>query len=158
MEFASVARAMWTLASAAAYMIADEKLAAQCGEVAMLLERLRAEGAWDAVTLGASGVMYAGGRVPALRVPVRDSTGARDVFHGSFALAPAEGRDAHDALVLGAAAAARRCQTGGGRSGVRSRHCWRGGSSRRTVPKTPRRRGGTHEGHRVRARPTAAPT
>jgi len=112
MDFDSVTPAAWALATAATHVIADEELAAQCGGVAVLLERLRAGGAWGAVTLGAAGVVHAGGRVPAFRVPVRDSTGAGDVFHGAFALAVAEGRDTHDALVLAAAAAAIRCQTG----------------------------------------------
>jgi sulfofructose kinase len=64
------------------------------------------------VTLGASGLVHPGGRLPAFHVEARDTTGAGDIFHGAFALAVAEGRTVGEALVFASAAAAVRCATG----------------------------------------------
>jgi len=112
MDFDADTPATWAVARLATHVIADEELAERVGGVTALLERLRAGGAWGAVTLGQEGVAHRGGRIPAFRVPVHDSTGAGDVFHGAFALALAEGRDPETALVFAAAASALRCKTG----------------------------------------------
>jgi sulfofructose kinase len=114
MDFSDVDTAeTWALARTATHVVADEELATQAGGAGALLERLRADGVWGAVTLGALGVVHDGGRVPAFDVAARDTTGAGDVFHGAFALALAEGRDPDAALRFAAAAAALRCETGG---------------------------------------------
>jgi len=112
MDFDADTPATWAVARLATHVIADEELADRVGGVAVLLDRLWAGGVWGAVTLGPEGVAHRGGRVPAFRVPVHDSTGAGDVFHGAFALALAEGRDPETALVFASAASALRCQTG----------------------------------------------
>ena len=102
----------WALAADATHAIADEDLSVRCGGVDAVLDRLARTRTWGAVTLGANGVAYAGGRRPAFPVSARDSTGAGDVFHGAFALAVAQGRGEDDALRIASAAAALRCQTG----------------------------------------------
>ena len=103
----------WALARAVTHVIADEDLARQAGGAGALLARLRADGVWGAVTLGARGAVHGGGRVPAFAVAARDTTGAGDVFHGAFALALGEGQDPDAALIFASAAAALRCETGG---------------------------------------------
>lgn len=105
--------AVWALVQTATHVIADEDLATQHGGADALLGRLRAHGAWAAVTLGAGGVRHAGGHQPAFQVAARDTTGAGDVFHGAFALALAERQDPEGALRFASAAAALRCETGG---------------------------------------------
>ena len=67
--------------------------------------------AFAAVTLGAGGVLWrgpdgAGGHVPAFAVPVVDTLGAGDAFHGACALALAEGADFPAALRFASAVAA----------------------------------------------------
>ncbi|HLY21678.1 MAG TPA: PfkB family carbohydrate kinase [bacterium] len=101
------------LARAATHVVADEEMARQAGGAGALLERLRADGVWGAVTLGARGVVHDGGRVPAFDVAARDTTGAGDVFHGAFTLSLGEGCDPEAALRFASAAAALRCETGG---------------------------------------------
>lgn len=86
------------LASRVTHVIADASAAQALGGVESAVAALRATGAWWAITLGADGVRHAGGTMAALRVPVLDTTGAGDVFHGAFALALAEGRDETYAL------------------------------------------------------------
>jgi len=103
----------WALARTATHAIADEDLAGQAGGTGAMLERLRRDGVWGAVTAGAAGGIHQGGRVPAYKVAARDTTGAGDVFHGAFALALAEGRTSEEALNFASAAAALRCETGG---------------------------------------------
>ncbi|MCY4535750.1 MAG: PfkB family carbohydrate kinase [Bryobacterales bacterium] len=103
---------IWEIARLATHVIADEDLALKCGGVEAVLRRIEGFGAWGAVTLGERGVAYKGGRVPPFRVPVTDSTGAGDVFHGAFALAMAQGRSEHDALRFGCAAGALLCKFG----------------------------------------------
>lgn len=105
--------AVWALVQTATHVIADQDLATRHGGAYALLDRLRAHGAWGAVTLGAGGVRHAGGHQPAFQVAARDTTGAGDVFHGAFALALAEGQDPERALRFASAAAALRCETGG---------------------------------------------
>jgi sulfofructose kinase len=83
-------------------------------------------GTWCCVTLGARGVLIAasGGlqHSPAFDVPAVDTLGAGDVWHGAFALALAEGRDATAAVRFASAAAALKVQRGGGRAAIPTRH------------------------------------
>lgn len=103
---------VWEIAGRATHAIADEDLAAAHGGVDRLLAKIEGLGAWGAVTLGARGVAYGKGRIPAFPVDVVDSTGAGDVFHGAFALAMAQGRGEADALRFGCAAGALHCKFG----------------------------------------------
>ncbi|MCY4187758.1 MAG: PfkB family carbohydrate kinase, partial [Bryobacterales bacterium] len=103
---------IWEIAKLSTHVIADEDMALQCGGVEAVLRRIRSFGAWGAVTLGSRGVACEGGRVPPFPVPVQDSTGAGDVFHGAFALAMAQGRDERFALRFGCAAGALLCKLG----------------------------------------------
>ncbi len=79
-------------------------------------------GAWVAATEGAAGVRWLDGGSPrhlgAFDVPVVDTLGAGDVFHGAFALALAEGRPEEAALRFASAAAAVKCTRFGGRAGI----------------------------------------
>lgn len=106
------APAAWRLARLATHAIADEELAAGRGGADAALRDLSDLGVWGAVTLGDRGVVHPGGRLPAFRVAVCDTTGAGDVFHGAFALALAEGQDEGYAITFAAAAAAQRCALG----------------------------------------------
>ncbi|MBX6742525.1 MAG: hypothetical protein IRY87_10840 [Acetobacteraceae bacterium] len=91
------------------------------------LRRAQAAGARIAgVTLGGEGYLWldAAGRLrhqPAFRVPVQDTTGAGDAFHGAYALALAEGRSAAEAAYRAAAVAALKCTRPGGRAGLPTR-------------------------------------
>jgi sulfofructose kinase len=90
-----------------------------------LADVARAFTAWCAVTVGRDGV-YAieRGEVRHFRapdVPVVDTLGAGDVWHGGFALALAEGRTAADAIHFASAAAALKVRRSGGRSSVPTR-------------------------------------
>lgn len=80
---------------------------------------------WCCVTAGGEGVhVIAGGRArhfAAFEVPVVDTLGAGDVWHGAFALALAEGRDEAAAVRFASAAAALKVQRPGGRAGVPAR-------------------------------------
>ncbi len=60
-------------------------------------------------------------RSPAFPVKAVDTLGAGDVFHGAFALALAEGRDAPAAMRFGSAAAALKCSRLGGSTGAPTR-------------------------------------
>lgn len=79
----------------------------------------RAEG-WCAATLGSDGAMaILDGEflhIPALRVAVRDTTGAGDAFHGALCLALARPLCAVDSLRYAVAAASLSCRGLGGRS------------------------------------------
>ncbi len=57
-------------------------------------------------------------QVPAPRVPVVDTTGAGDNFHGAFALAISRGLSLHDAVKFSIAVASLSCRAIGGRSAV----------------------------------------
>jgi sulfofructose kinase len=80
---------------------------------------------WCCVTAGRDGVyvMDRGSprRIPGFDVPVVDTLGAGDVWHGAFALALAEGRDEAGAVRFASAAAALKVQRTGGRSGAPTR-------------------------------------
>jgi ribokinase len=87
--------------------------AADAAQAATAAHALRALGpAQVVVSLGAQGLVHAGGGRPARHWPaprvkaVIDSTGAGDTFVGTLAAALAEGRPADEALQLGQAAAA----------------------------------------------------
>ena len=101
-----VSPATMDLATRATHVIADMSVAQALGGVEAAAETLRGTGAWWAITLGADGVRHADGTLAALRVPVLDTTGAGDVFHGAFALALAEGRGEAYALRFATIAAA----------------------------------------------------
>ncbi len=81
--------------------------------------------AWVAVTVGADGVLWLeAGEIRRLTPPavdVVDTLGAGDVFHGAFALALAEGREAAAAARFATAAAAIKCTRPGGRAGIPTR-------------------------------------
>lgn len=74
-------------------------------------------GARGALGLVAEGTV----RVPAFRVPVVDTTGAGDAFHAGYAFARATGHDLLDCLRWGAAVAACKCRSWGGRDGLPDR-------------------------------------
>ncbi|RDI95221.1 carbohydrate kinase [Meiothermus sp. QL-1] len=102
----------WSLVTVASHVVASEELALEHGGIELLLDRLAKQGVFAAVTLGARGVVYEGGHLPAHRLEVQDTTGAGDVFHGAFALALAEGQAASVALRFANAAAALHCARG----------------------------------------------
>lgn len=78
-----------------------------------------------AVTHGERGVVFASpglsGHLPAYPVKAVETLGAGDVFHGSYALALAEGADIEPALRFAAAAAALKCRKAGGRAALPTR-------------------------------------
>ncbi len=71
------------------------------------------QGAWY-LAAGAAGVAHQ----PAFRVPVVDTTGCGDVFHGAYAAALAEGLAAADRVRLASAAAALKAMRRGGQAGI----------------------------------------
>lgn len=87
-----------------------------------LAEVARGLQGWCCVTAGGDGVYsYEQGEMrhdPAFDVPVVDTLGAGDVWHGAFALALAEGRTETQAVRFASAAAALKVQRTGGRAGV----------------------------------------
>ncbi len=78
--------------------------------------------AWCCVTAGAAGVLVqAAGellRVPGFEVPVVDTLGAGDVWHGAFAFELARRRHEPEAARFANAAAALKVSAGGGRDGA----------------------------------------
>jgi len=78
-----------------------------------------------AVTLGKRGWVGFDGqhllRGEAFAVPVVDTTGAGDVFHGAFCVAWLETGDLRHSLTFAAAAAALKCRQLGGRAGIPTR-------------------------------------
>ena len=113
------------LAAASHIAFSAEALAEFTGEPDPLqgLERAaRGLSAWCCVTVGAEGVhvLEQGRRlhVPGFQVPVVDTLGAGDVWHGAFALALAENRDELAAVRFASAAAALKVQRPGGRAGA----------------------------------------
>jgi sulfofructose kinase len=89
-----------------------------------IAERYRGEAV---VTVGERGSYWfdraagAARHIPAPSIQAVDTTAAGDVFHGSFALALAEGRDMPAALRFATAAAALKCTRYGGRLGAPNR-------------------------------------
>jgi ribokinase len=80
------------------------------------------------VTCGAEGCWFLGREdpdrprlFPAFRVPVVDTTGCGDVFHGAYAAGLAQGLDFFDRLRLASAAAALKATQPGGQTGIPSR-------------------------------------
>ncbi|MDF1554024.1 MAG: PfkB family carbohydrate kinase [Deferrisomatales bacterium] len=75
---------------------------------------------WSCVTLGPQGFLVRLGgathSVPAVAVPVRDTTGAGDAFHGALALALARGSEPLAAARFATAVASLSCRGLGGRS------------------------------------------
>ena len=90
-----------------------------------LAELARSASNWLAVTDGPRGVYFSenGAIVHEPAIPVRavDTLGAGDVFHGTLALALAEGMPERRAVRFAAAAAALKCTRFGGREGAPSR-------------------------------------
>jgi sulfofructose kinase len=80
---------------------------------------------YPVVTLGERGALGGVGDAcvasPAFDVPVRDTTGAGDVFHGAFVAAVLEGAEAPRALRLANAAAAMNCRALGAQGGLPTR-------------------------------------
>ena len=58
---------------------------------------------------------------PAFRVPVADTTGCGDVFHGAYAVALAEGKRLEDRVRFASAASALKATKSGGQMGIPSR-------------------------------------
>jgi sulfofructose kinase len=90
-----------------------------------ILDVARGMPGWCCVTAGGDGV-YAVTRgelrhYPAFGVPVVDTLGAGDVWHGAFALALVEGHDEAAAVRMASAAAALKVQRTGGRAGAPTR-------------------------------------
>jgi sugar/nucleoside kinase (ribokinase family) len=75
-----------------------------------------------AITLGDRGVFYHGpegpGELAAFDVPVADTTGAGDVFHGAFCYGLTRGFAFRENLLFSSAAAALKCRRLGGRAGI----------------------------------------
>lgn len=80
---------------------------------------------WAAVTDGQIGVWFSDAgvvsHVPAFTVPVVDTLGAGDVWHGAFALALAEGQTEIESVKFANAVAALKCTQPGGRAGSPTR-------------------------------------
>lgn len=80
---------------------------------------------WAAVTDGPNGVWYTADagvvHVPATPIRAVDTLGAGDIWHGSFALAIAEGQPPAEAIRFANAAAALKCMQPGGREGCPDR-------------------------------------
>ncbi|WP_306260565.1 PfkB family carbohydrate kinase [Pararhizobium sp. IMCC21322] len=92
---------------------------------ALLAASASREGRWTAVTDGPNGVYVAHNgllsRLPGHQMDVVDTLGAGDVWHGAFALALAEGKNAEQAIMFASGAAALKCTQFGGRKGTPSR-------------------------------------
>lgn len=80
---------------------------------------------WAVVTLGARGSLgYDGSefvRVPACQVPVIDTTGAGDVYHGAFLYAFLNAGNLLECMKTGSAAAGLKCGALGGRTAIPTR-------------------------------------
>jgi len=107
------------------YASTDDQIKAITGETELArgMALVRAAGPRVVVaTLGERGSagLTADGRMvfaPAFDVPVIDTLGAGDVFHGALLYALLKGRNLEDSLVFSNAAAALSCQVVGGRNG-----------------------------------------
>jgi sulfofructose kinase len=93
--------------------------------VCALQEVARGLPGWCCVTAGGEGVIAVERGEPrryaAFDVPVVDTLGAGDVWHGAFALALAEGQGEAAAVRVASAAAALKVQRAGGRAGAPTR-------------------------------------
>ena len=119
----------WHLSGSVSHLIASEECAQgvctdlwDADALEPALARLRQfEGQTVAVTLGAKGFVYDAGsgmrRIPAPAVPVLDTTGAGDVFHGAYTYALARGLDADGCARFATATAALSCR-GVGREAI----------------------------------------
>jgi len=87
-----------------------------------LREAARSTSAWCCVTDGAAGVLVHADEgilhVPGFEVPVADTLGAGDVWHGAFAFELGRGRHELEAVRFANAAAALKVSAGGGRAGA----------------------------------------
>jgi sulfofructose kinase len=116
------------VARACDYVVASHRYAAACTGCA---EPAAAAGALAAdvagvvvVTAGPEGAYAAVDgevwRQPAFAVPVKDTTGAGDVFHGAFLFGVLRGWELRRTVAFAAAAAALKCRALGGRAGIAS--------------------------------------
>jgi sugar/nucleoside kinase (ribokinase family) len=114
------------LAAAADFAIASQRYATartSLAEPAAAAEALAGEVPGIViVTAGRAGAYVAAGRErfhqPALSVPVKDTTGAGDVFHGAFLYAHLQEWDLRRCVAFAAAVAALKCRALGGRAGI----------------------------------------
>ncbi|MEE9423427.1 MAG: PfkB family carbohydrate kinase [Methylococcales bacterium] len=107
------------------YLAVSEKFARQLTEQDdphQALQQIRSLAANVIITCGERGLIWAQGKrsgsLPAFVVPVSDSTGAGDAFHGGLAVALAEQQPWEDALIYASAVAALCCTTMGARPGM----------------------------------------
>ena len=74
------------------------------------------------ITCGGDGLIYSDGttieRLEAFHVPIVDTTGAGDTFHGSFCFGLIKGLELRDNLIFSSAVASLKCGKIGGRSGI----------------------------------------
>jgi len=125
LDAGSVHRGTRELASLVDYLAASKKFALDfCGEndPYIALEKLADISPNVVVTLGEKGLIWARGgergRLAACDVPIMDSTGAGDAFHGAFALGVAQGMDWQPLLRFAAAAGALACTKLGARNSM----------------------------------------
>ena len=80
---------------------------------------------WVCVTNGENGVYFIKNsrlfNIPALKVDVKDTLGAGDVWHGAFTLSLAEGNNEIDAIIFANNVAGLKCAVFGGRKGYPDR-------------------------------------
>lgn len=107
------------------YLVATEKFARRFtarDEPRLALDVLGRLAPCAVITLGGNGLVWkkgeASGALPAFSVPVRDTTGAGDVFHGTFALGIAQSLEFPALLRYASAAAALACGKVGARTGI----------------------------------------
>jgi sulfofructose kinase len=99
--------------------------AGEGSEAELLRRSATVPGKVVAVTRGAAGSLWLIDgdlvSIPAFRVPVADTTGCGDVFHGAYALALSEGRAPLEAARFATAAAALKAERGRGWEGMADR-------------------------------------
>ena len=107
------------------YLVASRKFAAQWlgrDDPEQALEAMARRSPAVVITLGEEGLIWQRrdrkGRLPAFSVPVLDTTGAGDTFHGAFAVGIAEGMGWEETLRFASAAAALCCTRMGARPGI----------------------------------------
>lgn len=118
--------ALLTLCSHVVFAADGLRATAQCDDLGQALSAIgRRSGAFLAVTDGERDILWlergALRRLPVRPVAAVDTLAAGDVFHGAFALALAEGRDAVAALAFASAAATLKCTRFGGSAGAPTR-------------------------------------